>query len=99
MDCHSVGVVTQFKAEWGGTSGKEHRPPGCKCKCLREATLSLWPLGHSGRSPQIREQFANLASGGLAFLIGLGLDGIHPGRTDFLGTGGEGVVTRRVESR
>jgi len=45
MGCHSAGVVTQSKAEWGGTSGKEHRPPGCgKCKYLSLNLLSLQGL-------------------------------------------------------
>lgn len=73
-----LGMGTRSKAERGGTSGKGHQPPGySKCKCLCKATFSKGPLGHTGCSPQIREQFANLASSGLAFLIGLGLEGSH----------------------
>lgn len=83
-------LVTQSKEELGGTSGK-HPPPGCgKCKFPCETIF------YPGCSPLVRQQFAYVASCGLAFLIGLGLYIIQVEQNSLVGEG-EGSGEREGE--
>lgn len=80
-----LGLVTQPTGEWTGTSGKEHQPPGC-------ANANICVKLPSAGPPLSREQFAYLATCGLAFLIGLELDNIQPAVCVLLA--GMGAVSR-----